>query len=80
MAGQVGDEDAVASRERRCERSPVLDRPAQPVHEDERRTVTADHVAQPRAAPPELALLEARETLFALRRHKGIFFGGWMFL
>ena len=35
VARQVGDEDAVARGERRRERAPVLDRPAQPVHEDE---------------------------------------------
>jgi hypothetical protein len=37
------------------------------VHEDERRAVSADHVAKPRSAPLELAILESLEAGFAVR-------------
>jgi len=55
--------------ERRRERAPVLDRPTEPMHENERRAVPADGVAKPRSVPLELALLETAEALFALCRH-----------
>ena len=66
---QVGNEDAVAPRERRRERAPVLDRPAESVHEHDRRPVAPDRVAKPRAVDDELAIGESVETLFALRHH-----------
>ena len=69
MAGQIGNENAMLGGERRRERPPVLDRPAEPVHEDERRTGAADHVAEPRPAPLELAFLESLEPGFAVRPH-----------
>ena len=73
MAGQIGDENAVACGKRRRERTPVLDRPPKSVHKYERRDLVAgrpaDGVVESRSPPFELALLEPGEPLFALRRH-----------
>jgi hypothetical protein len=73
MARQVGDDDAVASRERRCKRPPVLDRPAQAVHEHERRSSLiswpSDGVTQTRPAPLDLPFLESLQPVFAVRPH-----------
>ena len=69
MSRQVGNENAVLGRERGRKRAPVLDRSAEPVHEDERRTVTAGRVMEPRSAPLELPFLESLQPVFAVRHH-----------
>jgi hypothetical protein len=67
---EVRDEHAVTRGERRCERAPVLDRPAEPVHENEGRCAVveraADGVTKPGSAPVELALLESLQPVFAV--------------
>jgi hypothetical protein len=69
VAGQVGDENTVALGQRRREGAPVLDRPAETVHEHERRAVAGDGVAKPGSAPVELVDLESLQTGFAVRHH-----------
>jgi hypothetical protein len=83
VAGKIRHEDGMTGGERRRERPPVLDRPAEPVHEHERRAVPidgalADGIAKPRSTPLELALLESVQSAFAVRHHRGIFFWSWM--
>ena len=70
----------MACRERGRKRAPVLDRPAQSVNENERRAVTGNGVAKPRAAPLELLFRKSLQPVFALRHLEGIFFGQWMLL
>jgi hypothetical protein len=53
--------------EQRGERAPVLDRPAEAVHEHEGRPVPADRITKPRSAPVELTLLESVQPGFAVR-------------
>jgi hypothetical protein len=45
------------------------------VHEDERRPDPADRIAKPSSVPHELALVESLQPVFAIRHHRGIFFG-----
>jgi hypothetical protein len=59
VSRQVRDENAMPRGERGRESSPVLDRPAEPVDENERRAMPAGGVAKPRPTPFELALLES---------------------
>jgi hypothetical protein len=75
---KIRDENTVPLAERGGERPPVLDRPAEAVHEDERRggrvLRTAERISEPGPAPLELPLLESLESVFAVRPHQGIFF------
>src|SRR5207253_918961 len=73
-------EHAVPPGPPRRERTPVLDRSAETVHENERRTVSADRVAKPRSAPFDLAFVESLQAGFAVRHQRGIFFGQWILL
>jgi hypothetical protein len=79
MAGQIGDEHPVACRKRGCEGAPVLDRPAETVHEHERRTGPADRIAKPCSTPLELSFLESVQAVFAVRHQEGIFFANGFF-
>ena len=75
MAREVRNEHAVTIGESGREPTPVLDRPAEPVHEHERRPVPPDGVGEPRPMPREPPFIESLETVFAVRHHRGIFFG-----
>src|ERR1700751_1376339 len=66
--------------ERRRKRAPVLDRATEPVHQDERRSATADRVRKPRSARLELVRLESLQPVFAVRHPLGIFFAQWIVL
>jgi hypothetical protein len=67
VARQVGHDDAMLGGERRCETAPVLDRPAEPVHEYDGWPVPTDRITKPGSAPLELALLESFQPGFAVR-------------
>ena len=61
-------------RERWRQRTPVLDRPTESVHEHERRTVTGNCITKPRAVDDEVAIVESVKTLLCVRHHLGVFF------
>jgi hypothetical protein len=69
VARKVGNENAVLPRELGRDPAPILDRPSQPVHKDDRRAVARNRITKPRAAHEELALIKFVKTVFALRHH-----------
>ena len=74
MARQIGHEHAVTLGKQGRESAPVLDDPAEPVHEHERRAGSTDDIVEPCSVPFELSFLESLESVFALRHQRGIFF------
>jgi hypothetical protein len=61
-------------RERWRQRTPVLDRPTESVHEHERRTVTGNCITKPRAVHHDVAVVESLETGVAVCHLLGVFF------
>ena len=56
--GRSGTRTRCVPRERGRDAAPVLDRPAEAVHEHDRRPVATDRVTKPRAVHDELAIVE----------------------